>query len=264
MLVSAIHWATTASLATAAGTLVLAVATFTAVRASNRSARIAEAALQEQRRPVLAQSRWDDPTQKIRFLGDHWVRAEGGRAAVEHLDGAVYLAISLRNVGSGIAVCQGWAVRVGETSATDPTHVPLDEFRLQARDLYIPSGDVGMWQGALRNPTDTLRLQVVDAIDRRQAITVELLYSDLVGRERTISRFGLVPANDAWLAGLSRHWFLDWDGPRPESVTLAARETVRQEYEALGVRGTSGEDAVIPSDSVREETDTGREDLAGT
>ena len=243
MLVSAVHWATTASLATAAGTLVLAVATFTAVRASNRSARIAEAALQEQRRPVLAQSRWDDPVQKIRFLGDLWVRAEGGRAAVEHLDGAVYLAISVRNVGSGFAVCQGWAVRVGETPATDPTHVPLEEFRLQARDLYIPAGDVGMWQGALRSPTDSLRLQVIEAIDRREAITVELLYSDLVGRERTISRFGLIPANDTWLAGLNRHWFLDWEGPRPESVTLAAGEAVRQEYEAFGAQATNGDEA---------------------
>src|SRR6202167_2763376 len=103
-----IDWTTISSLATAAGTLVLGIATFAAVRSSNRSARIAEAALQEQRRPVLAPSRLEDPQQKIMFLGGHWVSVAGGHAAVEHLDGAVYLAISLRNVGSGIAVCQGW------------------------------------------------------------------------------------------------------------------------------------------------------------
>src|SRR5580700_11139900 len=84
-------WATISSLATAAGTLVLAVATFSSVRSSNRSARIAEAALQEQRRPVLAPSRLDDATQKIMFLEEHWVSAPGGRAAVEHIDGIVYL-----------------------------------------------------------------------------------------------------------------------------------------------------------------------------
>ena len=101
-------WTTISSLTTGAGTLVLAVATFAAVRSSNRAARIAEAALQEQRRPVLVPSRFDDPTQKIMFVEGHWVKAPGGRAAVEHVNGAVFLAVSLRNVGSGMGVCQGW------------------------------------------------------------------------------------------------------------------------------------------------------------
>src|SRR5271156_1652427 len=92
-------WATISSLATAVGTLVLGLATFAAVRSSNRSARIAEAALQEQRRPLLAPSRLEDPKQKIMFLEGNWVSASGGRAGVEHIDGAVYLVISLRNVG---------------------------------------------------------------------------------------------------------------------------------------------------------------------
>src|ERR1700730_12164819 len=132
MVLLAVDWATISSLATAAGTLVLAVATFSAVRSSNRSARIAEAALQEQRRPLLAPSRLEDPKQKIMFLEEHWVRASGGRATVEHIDGIVYLAISLRTVGSGIAVCQGWAVRVGAGSFRNvPNHAPLEDFRLQ-------------------------------------------------------------------------------------------------------------------------------------
>jgi len=58
-------WATIASFATTGETLVLAVATFSAVRTSNRSARISEQALQQQRRPVL-QARLEDPAQKIR------------------------------------------------------------------------------------------------------------------------------------------------------------------------------------------------------
>ncbi|MEA2267198.1 MAG: hypothetical protein QOE27_2781, partial [Solirubrobacteraceae bacterium] len=61
-------WVTISSLATAGGTLVLAVATFSAVRSSNRSARIAEQALQEQRRPVLVHARLDDPVQKIMYV----------------------------------------------------------------------------------------------------------------------------------------------------------------------------------------------------
>src|SRR5579862_3898064 len=199
MVLGAADWTTISSLATAFGTLVLAVATFVAVRSSNRSARIAEVALQEQRRPVLAPSRLEDPTQKIMFLEGNWVSASGGHGAVEHIDGAVLLAISLRNVGSGIAVCQGWTVRKGAgSSLTFPTHAPLEDFRLQARDLYVPAGDIGMWQGALRNPDDQARADVIDAIATGQQITIELLYSDQVGRQRTISRFGLVNAGETW------------------------------------------------------------------
>src|SRR5260370_12109155 len=111
MALLAVDWTTIASLATAAGTLILASATFVAVRSSNRAARIAEAALQEQRRPLLAPSRLEDPKQKIMFLEGHWVSAAGGRAAVEHLDGVVYLAISLRNVCTRIPVCHPSALR---------------------------------------------------------------------------------------------------------------------------------------------------------
>lgn len=236
-LLLAVDWATVSSLATAGGTLVLAVATFAAVRSSSRSARIAEIALQEQRRPLLAPSRLEDPKQKIMFLEGHWVSAAGGRAAVEHIDGVVYLAISLRNVGSGIAVCQGWVVRPGAgMSANYPTHAPVEEFHLQSRDLYIPAGDIGMWQGALRHPDDPARIGVVEAIETGQRITVELLYSDQVGRQRTISRFGLMPVDKAWLAGLNRHWYLDWDGPRPESLTIAASEAILRDHEAAARR----------------------------
>jgi len=242
MVLLATDWATISSLATGFGTLVLAIATFAAVRSSNRAARIAEAALQEQRRPLLAASRLEDPRQKIMFLEGRWVSAEGGRAAVEHDDGIVYLAISLRNIGNGIAVCQGWAVRPGRaTSADFPSHAPLETFHLQSRDLYVPPGDIGMWQGALRHPDDALRAEVVDAIEARQPITVELLYSDQVGRQRTISRFALVPAGDMWLASLNRHWYLEWDGPRPDNLTQAAVEAVRRDQEAASQRrGTAG------------------------
>jgi hypothetical protein len=246
----AVDWATMSAFATGVGTLVLAVATFSAVRSSNRAARVAEAALQEQRRPLLAPSRLEDARQKIMFLGGHWVTAPGGHAAVEHIDGIVYLAISLRNVGSGIAVCQGWVARPGEgTSLNFPTHAPLEDFRLQSRDLYVPAGDIGMWQGALRNPDDPVRAQVVEAIENSQQITVELLYSDQVGRQRTVSRFGLVPANDTRLATVTRHWYLDWEGPRPESLTLAAAEAVLRDNAAAAERRASTQSESAAADA---------------
>lgn len=240
----ATDWATISSLATGAGTLVLALATFASVRSSNRSARIAEAALQEQRRPVLSQSRIEDPVQKMMFVEGKWVRAEGGRAVAEHSDGRVYLAMSLRNVGSGIAVCQGWTVVPGVSGSTAPTHSPEDRFRLQTRDMYIPAGEVGMWQGALRNPDDPTRIAVAEAIDAREGVTVELLYTDLVGGQRTITRFGIIPAGpDTWITNMVKHWYLEASGPRPESDVLAATEVVQHEREAADHRSEESRQA---------------------
>ena len=226
MLLLAIDWSTISSLATGAGTLVLAIATFAAVRSSNRSALIAELALQEQRRPIFVPSGLDDPLQKLNFADGVWIRAAGGHAAAEAVDGNVYLGINLRNVGNGIGVLQGWAVRTGQTlTGQYPVHMPDEEFRLQTRDLYVPGNGVGMWQGAIRSPGDPMRDAVARAIEEHAPITVELLYSDLDGHQRAITRFGLVPivtedGTRIRLATMSRLWFLDFDGPRPDSDEL--------------------------------------------
>src|SRR4051812_4362632 len=96
-------WSTIASLATAGGTLVLAVATFTSVRSANRAARIAEQSLLTRMRPLLVSSRLEDPPEKVGFMDDHWVKVPGGAGTAEVVDGAIYLTMALRNVGSGIA-----------------------------------------------------------------------------------------------------------------------------------------------------------------
>jgi hypothetical protein len=209
-----LSWPTIASLATAAGTLVLALATFASVRSANRAARVAELALQEQRRPVLVQSRLDDPLQKIMFVDGHWVRVPGSGAVAERIEGVVYLAMSLRNVGAGIGVLQGWVARAG-LQRTTVAPLAEGEFRTQTRDLYIPAGDVGLWQGALRDPSDAAHSPIADAVDQRETISIELLYTDQVGGQRTITRFHLVPVGeDGWLASVGRHWYLDQEGPR--------------------------------------------------
>jgi hypothetical protein len=213
-------WATISSLATGAGTLVLAVATFAAVRSTNRSARIAELALQEQRRPLLVQSRLGvDAEQKIMFVDEHWVRVGGGYGAAENVGGVIYLVMSLRNVGAGIGVCQGWGVRAG-LLRTNVDHLAEDEFRAQTRDLYIPAGDVGLWQGAIREGSDPYHDEIAHAISQHEQITLELLYSDQVGAQRTISRFTLAPIRrddveeGTRFVSAGRHWYLDRAGPR--------------------------------------------------
>src|SRR3989442_12435917 len=101
------NWTTVASLATAAGTMVLALATFAAVRSANRAARAAERSLLAGLRPLLMPSRLEAGAQKILFADRKWVMVPGGGGAAEVADEVIYLALSLRNVGSGLATLHG-------------------------------------------------------------------------------------------------------------------------------------------------------------
>src|SRR5204863_273990 len=75
-------------------------------------------------------------------------------ASVELVDGRVYLAGSLRNAGAGVAILQGWHAYV--TERLENREIPsVEEFRPQTRDLYVPSGDVGFWQAAIRDRDDS-------------------------------------------------------------------------------------------------------------
>jgi hypothetical protein len=78
-------WPTIASLATAGGTLVLALATFSSVRSGQRSTQIAERALLIGLRPVLVPSRVTDPLEAVRFVEGRMVSVHGGMA-VRKLD----------------------------------------------------------------------------------------------------------------------------------------------------------------------------------
>jgi len=201
-----------ASLATAGGTLVLAVATFSAVRASQRSARIAEQALLIGMRPVLAPTNENDPTMTVTFGDGHLVSVPGSAGAIELEEGRFYFVIPLRNVGAGLAVLHGWrAMPRGEPRDEQPA---LESFRRQVRDLFIPAGGIGFWQGALRDADDEMRTGIDEAYARRDAFTVDLLYGDYDGGQRTITRFSLFPNGEGWLAGVVRHWRLEGPNPR--------------------------------------------------
>ena len=104
---------TISALATAGGTLALAVSTFGSVRSANRAARTAERSLLAGLRPLLLPSRPDDPIQKVPYSDDHWEKLPGGEAIARVTADAVYLAISLRNVADGIAVLHGWRLHAG-------------------------------------------------------------------------------------------------------------------------------------------------------
>jgi|SRR5262245_45055655 len=210
-------WATISSLATAGATLLLAVGTFASVRSANRAARTAERMLLAGLRPVLVPSRLEDPPDKITWVDNHWTRLRGGRACIELVDGNVYLAMSLRNVGAGIAVLQGWhptpEPRLGRF------HAEPDQFRRQGRDLYVPAGGIGFWQGAVRDSDDAVYAGLVAAIKERRRFAIELLYSDHEGGQRAVSLFTVAPRDarddpDQWMCSVSRHWNLDRPDPR--------------------------------------------------
>lgn len=207
-------WATVSSLATAGGTLVLAVATFASVRTSQRGARATERALLAGLRPVLVPSRLQDPPEKVGFVDGHWVKVGGGRAAAEVAEGVVYLAIPLRNVGQGIAVLDRWDFSAEHENSDFPHREPED-FRRLTRDLYVPAADLGFWQGAFRDTNDPLFDAAKKAIEEGHRMTVDLLYGDHEGGQRTITRIMLIPAHDGqWMSSVARHWNLDRADPR--------------------------------------------------
>jgi hypothetical protein len=217
----AVDWPTIASLATAGGTLVLAIATFSSVRFGQRSTRIAErsTAIAERAlllglRPVLAPSRVTDPPETVRFGEGRVVRVDGGMAAVEREDENYYFVIPLRNVGNGLAVLQAWCL-TARRPEMNAGHAEPAEHRRQSRDLYVPAGDIGFWQGAIREPEDHFREGLREAFLAGETLTVDLLYGDHEGGQLTISRFILTREEDNhWRPGVVRHWPLEGTDPR--------------------------------------------------
>jgi len=211
--VNSADWASVASLATALGTLVLAVATFASVRSANRAARAAEQSLLVGLRPLLVASRMQDETQKVMFGDGRWIRIPGGRATVQAEDGVIYLGMSLRNVGRGIAVVHGWHFYpYWGADLPDPV---IDEFHRQIRDLYVPPGDIGFWQAAFRDQGDPQYEEACKAVTAREQMTIDVLYGDHEGGQRVVTRFGVQPRDDeGWLISAGRHWNIDRPDPR--------------------------------------------------
>jgi hypothetical protein len=202
-----------AALTTAAGTLVLAVATFSATRSANRAARIAERSLLATLRPVLMNAQLGDPLQKIGYADDHWIHLEGPGAVLEQANDVIYLACGLRNFGSGLAILQAWNP-IPERLLGDTTHGKVEEFRPQTRSLYVPPGGLGFWQGALRDTSDPVYDAFVESIKNRTPVTIELLYSDMNGGQQTVTRLAILPAQeDRWVASVGQHWMIDEHTP---------------------------------------------------
>ena len=127
----------------------------------------------------------------------------------------IYLAIPLRNTGSGLAQLHGYRL-----DAEQPDRVQSDPlgpaqhrrggqapesatFLQQQRDLYIASGEIGFWQAALRDPSSPTFDAVQRALDTRGRLTVDVLYGDLENEQRTITRLRAAPKR-RWVVALRR------------------------------------------------------------
>jgi hypothetical protein len=209
----AIDWVAVSSIVTAAATLVLAFATFASVRSANRAARVAERSLLAGLRPLLTPSRLDDPPTKVGFM-DRWFRIDGGHGLAEVTDDVVYLAIPVRNVGSGIAVLHGWHFTTEWIQGRE-AHPPLEEFHELTRDLFIAQGELGFWQGTFRERSDPGFAEAEAAIAEPRRLLVDVLYGDHELGQRSITRFSIAPVADGqWLASVVRHWNVDRPDPR--------------------------------------------------
>jgi hypothetical protein len=210
----AVDWVAVSSIVTAAATLVLAFATFASVRSANRAARVAERSLLAGLRPLLMPSRSDDAAVKVGFADDKWFLIPGGGAVAEVADSAIYLAIAIRNVGSGIAVLHGWSFHA-DTALGATDHPPVEEFRRLTRDLYIAPGEIGFWQGAFRDAAEPAFAEARAALEEPRRVSVDVLYGDHELGQRSITRFALNPRDDGrWLATVGRHWNVDRPDPR--------------------------------------------------
>jgi hypothetical protein len=74
----------------------------------------------------------------------------------------------------------------------------------------VPAGDIGFWQGTFRDPSSDGFREAHRLVEQRETIGVAVMYGDLEGGQRTITRFALIPRPDGgWLLAAGRVWNVD-------------------------------------------------------
>ncbi len=205
-------WVAISSLATAGGTLALAVTTYLSVRSANNAARTAELSLLAGLRPLLVESLESDAAQRVNFGDQRGIVTPGGGAAVQVIEDRIYVVLSLRNVGPGIGVLFGG--RLYPERDRLRADVDLESFRMLSRDIYIPPGKIGFWQIAYRDMDDTDYDPMLQAIERGE-LMADVLYGDYEGGQRVVSRYAVLRDDDGeWRISTVRHVQIDRAEPR--------------------------------------------------
>ncbi len=179
---------------------------------SEYAARTAERSLLGAQRPLLLNSRFQDPQQKIDFYEGTTQVVDGGGADIDIREDVIYMSASSRNVGTGLAVLHGWFVAPGRQ--IERLQPPLEDFTAHVRDIYIASGDIGFWLAALRDSQAEHFAVMSGAITNRQDLTLYLLYGDFEGGQRVITQFAIRPGDEKWRIEAGRHFNVDRSDPR--------------------------------------------------
>ena len=125
---------------------------------------------------------------------------------------AIYVVLSLRNVGPGIGVLFGGRLYPERSGLRGD--VELDAFRMLSRDIYIPPGKIGFWQVAYRDTHDTDYAPMLQAIERGEFMA-DVLYGDYEGCQRVVSRYAVLRDDDGeWRISTVRHVQIDRAEPR--------------------------------------------------
>ncbi len=158
-------WSTIASVGTAAGTLVLAIATYASVRSAKRSAKASERALLAAIRPVLVSSRLEDPEEKVGFVDQHWVKVGGGRGIRARPDD--HDRPPVRRPGRGPTNGQPLHVDADGNRATDRIRVAT----LVPRPLGPPLGHQHDLAGCVAGQDGVLRFDDFSSVDTQRRPT---------------------------------------------------------------------------------------------
>ena len=92
--------------------------------------------------------------------------------------------VRIAHAGPGLGVIHGWRIEQGRSSA-EADRPAADSFHRQGRDLYIATGDTGFWHAAVRAEDHPDRELLMLMIKERARITVDLLFGDSEGGQRT-------------------------------------------------------------------------------
>ena len=181
--------ATIASYATAAGTLVLAVATFSAVRSSNRFSPHRRRVTPHQHAPTahpVAVS--TTPSKGCCGIHHHAAHINGRTPSSRKTAGSSIWRSDCETLVQVLPCSTGGTRCPIRRSKTCPTP-QAEDFRRLTIDLYIPAGGSGYWEAAVREPDDPLRPGFMRALTERHPFMIDILYGDQQGRQRTISRY---------------------------------------------------------------------------
>jgi hypothetical protein len=170
-----------ASLEQVAATQDQARASHEALDAAREQSAIAQLTLNAQIRPVLIDvlAPMSAPTEEAHYAGTEPRPTRHGVVVAEARSDEALVSLPLRNAGAGLAMIQGVELRLGLEIFSVPVTI---------RPANIPRGEHGR-VGFRATPRNAAFAPLGETIHRRQSFSIEVRYTDLSGRQPSLTRF---------------------------------------------------------------------------